>query len=312
MTISLRSVHALTESVVQLLDLQKALTSISMLAIACSAGAIGFIVVTSNKRLEKTVGERTQQLKVTLETLDESNLKLKLQSELQKQFINTAAHELRTPVTPILVVASLDRKNDNGLSDTVTLPREQFDIIQRNAEKLKRLSDDILDTARIESKQLNLNLESFDIRSLISKVVQNARRRIEAGPNLNTNIDYVEVEVPLTVIADKTKIERVLDNLITNSLKFCSNGTITIDVSGSDGYEVVVSISDNGLGIDPDILDRLFSKFASNSTDGTGLGLFISKGIVEAHGGRIWARNNAPQKGATFSFALPSRNLKHS
>jgi signal transduction histidine kinase len=122
---------------------------------------------------------------------------------------------------------------------------------------------------------------------------------------INKNVEIIEVTgEPIFVEADKVRIFEVLSNIIRNAIKFTSEGTITVKAH-ADGKNVQVDVRDSGAGIDPDIVPRLFTKFATTSNQGTGLGLFISKNIVEAHGGRIWAENNKDGKGATFSFTLP-------
>jgi signal transduction histidine kinase len=177
--------------------------------------------------------------------------------------------------------------------------------ILRNSRRLQSLSEDILDVTRIESQTLKLTKEEFDLNDVISSLVGDYRSILfDNEENVNLNIQYEPKSIILN--ADKDRIAQVISNLLSNAVKFTTNekGTIFVLTEKKDS-EIVVSIKDTGQGIDPEILPRLFTKFATKSSTGTGLGLFISKSIIEAHGGRIWAKNNSDDKGATFSFSLP-------
>ncbi|MGA7603036.1 MAG: HAMP domain-containing sensor histidine kinase, partial [Nitrososphaeraceae archaeon] len=180
---------------------------------------------------------------------------------------------------------------------------EMIHAIKKNAERLQRLTNDILDVARIESQSLKLNKESVNIHDKIQNVIRDIENQI---PNSSTpRISFVCPKEPIYVQADKVRLYGVLANLLNNAVKFTREGTIvaTVNVKGND--EVIISVKDSGTGIHPEILPRLFTKFATKSDTGTGLGLFISKGVVEAHGGKIWAENNSDGKGTTFCFTLP-------
>jgi two-component system, OmpR family, sensor histidine kinase VicK len=231
--------------------------------------------------------------------------KLKEADRLQREFINTAAHELRTPIQPILGMAELIESTLQKKKDASIKP-EEIKLIARNARRLQRLSEDILDIARIESNSLTLHKSLFNLRGVLTLLVQDCRKQIQ--------MDGREVKIihkqpdDIEVYADKERIMQVLGNLLSNALKFTKQGTIAISTgqsSNDKGQLLTVKITDTGLGIDPDMLMRLFTKFATKSDHGTGLGLYISKSIVEAHGGRIWAENNSDGRGATFSFILP-------
>jgi two-component system, OmpR family, sensor histidine kinase VicK len=231
--------------------------------------------------------------------------KLKEADRLQREFINTAAHELRTPIQPILGMAELIESTLQKKKDASIKP-EEIKLIARNARRLQRLSEDILDIARIESNSLTLHKSLFNLRGVLTLLVQDCRKQIQ--------MDGREVKIihkqpdDIEVYADKERIMQVLGNLLSNALKFTKQGTIAISIgqsSNDKGQLLTVKITDTGLGIDSDMLMRLFTKFATNSDHGTGLGLYISKSIVEAHGGRIWAENNSDERGATFSFILP-------
>jgi signal transduction histidine kinase len=244
-----------------------------------------------NSILDNQVKRRTKEL-------EESNEQLKAQGKMQAEFINIAAHELRTPIQPIL---SLSDVLHSKIKDSEQ--SELLDVISRNAKRLHRLAENILDVSRIESKSLKLNKERLNLNDIISSVVEDYRNQIEkANVKLSyekrNNNDLLEIE------ADKERLTQVISNLLSNAIKFTNKGDISI-ISEKKDSQVIFSIKDNGEGIDPAILPRLFSKFASKSFSGTGLGLYISKSIIEAHGGKIWAQNNSDGKGAVFAFSLP-------
>src|SRR5215210_1217653 len=184
---------------------------------------------------------------------------------------------------------------------------EALSKIVKNAERLQRLTEDILDVTRIESQTLKLDKRKFDLRDMAASVLDDYRNRIQNGKNVG--LILLNADKAAFVVADKGRISQVLSNLVSNALKFTKSGTVSvsIDISNDDGKkEFIVSVRDTGTGIDSDIMPRLFTKFVSKSETGTGLGLFISKSIVEAHGGKIWAENNPEEKGATFRFSLPA------
>jgi len=233
---------------------------------------------------------------------------------MQKEFINVAAHELRTLIQPIIGLSDFIRDKKGDIQQYVGL----IDVILRNAKRLKRLTEDILDVSRIENRSLQLNKERFSLRDMIEHMTAEyagGKNRALLDTNVRFNIEASNND-NILVDADKERIARVLDNLLINATKFTKEGSITIKITmgrkgSSDKREAavtntVVSITDTGEGIDPRIYPRLFTKFATASHISTGLGLFISKNIIGAHGGKIWAQNNLKGKGATFSFSLPS------
>jgi two-component system, OmpR family, sensor histidine kinase VicK len=245
--------------------------------------------------------------------------KLKQVDEMKSEFINVAAHELRTPIQPIL---SLSQVLQSGTNDTKQ--QELLDIIVRNAKRLQRLTDDILDVTKIESHSLNLNKERFNLIELISNILQDVTSQIEKANSGKLKLVFYKPNGDsgnqgIVIEADKARITQVFLNLLNNAIKFTEEGTISIDVKAAEENNnnddvIIVSIKDTGDGIDSEIMPRLFTKFASKCSEGTGLGLFISKSIVEAHGGKIWAENNSDATvekrtmGATFYFSLPVMN----
>lgn len=247
----------------------------------------------TNLNLEKLVRTRTLEL-------EQANELLKTQDRMMRDFINVAAHELRTPITPILMIADL--VNVNG--ENVTMTREDYDILIRNIKRLKNLAEDILDVARIESGNLQLEMEQFDLQELVSTVVEDAQKTLQAGrKSLRLQFECEKI----TIEADRNRMAQVISNLLSNATKFTDEGTVSVRGGMVDGALVEISVRDTGMGIDPGILQRLFGKFVSKSEKGTGLGLFISKSIVEAHGGKIRGENNKGGKGATFTVTLPAK-----
>jgi signal transduction histidine kinase len=280
--------------------------------------------------LDTEVRRRTGELKESNERLALANEQLKIQEKMQKEFINVAAHELRTPIQPILGLSEILRSRVT--KGTGWQGQDLLDIIIRNAKRLQRLAEDILDVTRIESQSLKLKKERFNLNQSVSQIVEEYRNQIQkAGSDLgseNNKMDISLVVVPnkddIFVEADKGRLVQVISNLLSNAVKFTRQEekegdkkpwrekqvkSILIMIEKDDlKKEAIVSIRDGGVGIDPEVFPRLFSKFASKSFEGTGLGLFISKSIIEAHGGKIWAENNASEndgsRGATFRFSL--------
>jgi two-component system sensor histidine kinase VicK len=242
--------------------------------------------------------------------------KLKEADQMKNQFIDVAAHELRTPVQPIIGLSEVLHSTIND-----TKQRELLDVIVRNAKRLQRLTEDILDVTKIESHSLNLKKERFDLTELISNTIQDATGQSEKVNNGKIKLVFYNHDNGIQsniIYADKPRITQVLLNLLNNAIKFTEEGTISVKIRSSrqnnKDDNIIVSVQDTGEGIDPEIIPRLFTKFATKSEKGTGLGLFICKSIVEAHGGRMWAENNADaalekrRRGATFYFSLPVVN----
>jgi signal transduction histidine kinase len=259
------------------------------------------------KRRTKELDESNKKLVLTNKRLESANEQLKVHDRMQNEFINIAAHELRTPIQPILSLTEVLRSK---IKDTQQV--DLLSIITRNAKRLQRLTEDILDVTRIESHSLKLNKERFNLADLISSVIDDYRNHIEKD-NIAVKLLYERnnKDNNIFVEADRGRLIQVISNLIDNAIKFTKEGTISIITEKKDS-QVIVSVKDTGTGIDPEILPRLFSKFATKSErGGTGLGLFICKNIVEAHGGKIWIENNNiydGKKGATFTFSLAVSN----
>jgi len=297
-------------------------------------GIVIFVLITIisilNFNLKRKVEERTRDLKISEEFQKELNKKLVQNNQLQKEFINIAAHELRTPTQSIIGYIEMMKNFPENY-------QKYIGPLERNSDRLYRLTQDILDVARIESNTLKIEKEKFDLVQLVEDTVsdfsdrnKNTRKNIFKITNNSTREDK-----SIFVNADKRRIEQVVYNLISNADKFTNNDTIFINLSTTTGnYKMInkvtkdadktqqddtqyafFTIKDSGGGIDNEILPRLFEKFASRSEVGTGLGLYISKNIIEAHKGKIWGKNNntdikkqnlIEKKGAEFGFMIPS------
>jgi signal transduction histidine kinase len=227
-------------------------------------------------------------------------------NKMQNDFINIAAHELRTPIQPILGLTEIIRSHTKDIEQAKLL-----EVVSRNANRLKRLTEDILDVTKIESQLLDLKKEKFNLNDIIENAIDDIMRNRESL-KINKNLIQLQYHHPqqdIFVQADKGRISQVIHNLLDNALKFTEAGNITISTQmEKEEDEVIVGVKDTGRGLDLEIIPNMFSKFATKSDTGTGLGLFISKSIIEAHGGRIWAENNNNKdgkKGATFYFSLP-------
>jgi signal transduction histidine kinase len=241
------------------------------------------------------------------------NEELKRTETMQKEFIDVAAHELRNPIQPILALSDILQSKEDG---DIKQYRELLNVINRSAKKLQRLTEDILDVSKIESQTLKLNKNQFNLKDVTINTLVDFKTQLKSEDKDNKiKLDFVSKENEDTfVYADLGRITQVLSNLLSNALKFTEEGSITVrmkrekdnNAANNNSHElVVVSIQDRGKGIDPAVKDKLFEKFETKSEKGIGLGLYISRKIIEAHGGRIWAENNSDEKGATFYFSLP-------
>jgi signal transduction histidine kinase len=296
-----------------------------------------------NSSLGKEVKKRTRDLLESNRLLGVTNEQLRERDRMQNEFINIAAHEMRTPIQPILGLSEIMRERISNIAkllqrggeeeevvyeqlrDSSSVPTRSnssfrsslslsvekiipmVEIINRNAKRLEKLTNNLLDATRIENnKHLELSKEVFAIDSVIRDCIIDASQHIG---NKNLKFSYMRADdnqQQVLVKADRTRIAQVLINLFDNSINSSQDGIIAVTTTvDPDANSITVSVKDEGSGINPDIIPRLFSKFATASEKGTGLGLYISKKIIEAHGGKIWAENNKDGKGATFAFTLP-------
>lgn len=295
--------HTHTDDVLSLIDQQRNLSTVIILVVGALAVGMALLILSWNKQLHATIKARTKELESSNESLSTAMAELKNHDRLQTEFINIAAHELRTPIQPLLGAAEiLEEELENGVQN-MNISKAEIEMMIRNAKRLGRLSSDLLEVSRIESNTLKLQKESLDLNEKIERVIVDTRFFIEDNKRIELVFQPLS-NVPIVVSADKSRLFEVLSNLIMNSIKFTSEGTVTITSDEKDG-KAIVSVKDTGSGIDPEIMPRLFTRFATKSDSGTGLGLFIAKNIVEAHGGTIWAENNPDGIGATFTFMLP-------
>jgi len=237
--------------------------------------------------------------------LKEANEQLKQHDKMQKEFINLAAHELRTPIQPILGLTEIV---SSKIKDTEQ--RELLDAVTRNAKRLQRLVDDIIDVTKIESQSLKLNKEELDLNHVITNIIDDYNTLIISG-NHKVKLYFNPFKETLLIKADKERISEVISNLLSNAIKFTKEDTIFISIekreddNNDNNNYALVTVKDTGEGIDPEILPNMFSKFNTKSFEGLGLGLYISKHIVKAHGGKIEGKNNDNGIGAEFGFTLP-------
>jgi two-component system sensor histidine kinase VicK len=252
----------------------------------------------SLKRVVENLNQSNQQLLQTIEKLKTENSKLQL-------FINIAAHELRTPIMPIVGYSEI-LQEDIG-------DRKEIRGIIYNAKRLDQLAGNILEGAKIENQTLQLDYGQFNLKDILTDIIDDYNNLLTIKESKDVKLRYEPKDI--LIVADKVRVGRVISNLLNNAIKFTSRGEITISVielkhnnndDDDDGNgEIQVNIKDTGTGLSPAILPKLFSKFVSTDSGGTGLGLFVSRNIVEAHGGKIQAQNNDDGIGAMFSFTIP-------
>jgi signal transduction histidine kinase len=265
-------------------------------------------MVNSIKKYVNKQNELTKKLKDT-------NEELKNNDRLKDEFINVAAHELRSPIQPILGLSEFLRSNkgreNNNSSNSAAMSLEKeeelLDVIVRNSKRLRQLAEDILDVAKIEGGSLFLKKEKFNLKEMITEILSEYEQKIKNIKNIKLSY-YSQGNDSITIEADRSRLCQVIYNLLSNAVKFTNDGSITViaEKKDKDDNFILLSIRDTGTGIDSEMLPKLFKKFATKSqTGGTGLGLFISKSIIERHGGKMWAENNSDGKGATFAFSLP-------
>jgi len=309
MTLLINKPYNIDAEVIYFLNLQRNFSTITILIIVFVSSILGYFLFTWNKRLQTKVNNQTIKLNQNIKQLKEANKQLKVHDKLQKEFINITAHELRTPIQSIMGYAEMIKSFPEKTS-------AYLQPIERNAQRLYKLIQDILDITKIESGNLVLNKTQFDLQEKINNVLKDLKtaKKID-GINQDVQI-IVHPSDSFKVFADKERIYQVISNLIRNATRFTSGNEAKIEIILSkvkkdkeENEWISVKIRDNGTGIDPEILPRLFSKFTTKSEfGGTGLGLYISKKIIEAHNGTIIGYNNnlnGKIKGATFEFILP-------
>jgi signal transduction histidine kinase len=291
-------------------------------SLAKNFGSLLDSLINETEMLESMIAAKDNLAGIN-QQLAEANEQLTIHGRMQREFIDVAAHELRTPIQSILGYAELleeeqedeistieqGRAAGGEIESSINNKRNSVKAVIRNAKRLEQLSHVILDVTKIENKSLNLNKESLNLNDVIltaidDLVIYTAKDLYKK--NNRIKLRYEPIENNIFVDADKNRLTQVISNLLRNAVKFTKEGYLTINTEKKEDC-VLVKIRDTGSGIDPEIIPRLFTKFATKSDEGTGLGLFICRGIIEAHGGRIWAENNreGEKRGATFTFSLP-------
>ena len=262
------------------------------------------------KKRTKELQESNKQLSLSNQEIAQANEDLKIHDKMQKEFINVASHEIKTPIQAILTFSQLLQR----------YPERQTEFtpaINRNSLRLQRLANDILDVAKIESRTLTLNKEIFDLNEVVLNIIKDYKSII-VKENYKVKLLFYPSKEVLFVKADKERIAGVTLNLLSNAIKFTKEGEIFVSTEKVDNNSknpyALVTVKDTGIGIDPEISSKIFSKFITKSFEGLGLGLYISKNVVETHGGKIWAENNNKNgnRGAIFYFTLLLINNKES
>jgi signal transduction histidine kinase len=231
--------------------------------------------------------------------------RLQAVDQFKSQFISAAAHELNTPLTPVtLQLHILEGLLKDGRDGD---PEHSLELLKRNVQRLSDLVSDLLDASKYQAGRLTLQREPCDLGALVRECVDSfADAAQRGGIGLQAKLSG-----PIEAFVDAKRITQVLYNLLGNAVKFTpAGGNIHVEATGSPNH-VAVQVRDTGTGIPPALIGNLFLPFsqarepAQANVPGTGLGLYISRGIIEAHGGTIWCRSDGPGKGATFSFSLP-------
>lgn len=281
----------------------------------------------NEREMLESIIKTSDKLADTNKQLIETNEQLRIHDKMQEEFIKIAAHELRNPIMPILGYAEMleleqeEQEEEEKEQDVITGEREENknknknetrkDNIQgiiRNADRLYQISSLFLDVARIEAKTFKLAKEQLNLVDVLSNAIDDQIIAISPSKRNKVKLKYTPTKDHILIDADRIRMTQVIFNLLNNAVKFTNEGIISITLE-KEKNKAIVRIQDSGIGIDSDIMPNLFSKFATKSDiGGTGLGLYITKSIIEAHGGTIIAGNNQNQdgnRGATFTFSLP-------
>ena len=248
--------------------------------------------------IQKMNKSLTTQLNKKIHQIEKLNKNLSEQNSKKDDFISIATHELKSPIHPILGFAELAK---TGIMSN----DEAWDGVVEMATQLQNLIGVILDANHIDRQSLKLSFSEINLKSIITQKVMISK----ASPDCMVPI-VSELGDDMIISGDEVRLGEVFQNLLNNSVKFTETGLIK--VSGyvdKSNNEVLLRFSDTGKGIPKDVENHIFDKFVTKNSEsqkpGTGLGLFVSKGIIESHGGKIYANNNFLEKGATFTIILP-------
>ncbi len=300
MTLFVLTPHVFASDTMFMINQQQNVSIIIVALIGAVSLSMALIVLGWNKKLRAAVDARTAELQQANDRLVEGH-------KLQKEFVNIAAHELRTPLQPLLgIVEQLEEEVVGKHQEEFKITKPEVEMLARNTKRLTRLTSDLLDVSRIESNSLKLKKERIDLQEKVKRVIEDSKSFIDNGRKVDIVFEP-STSSPVIVEADRLRMFEVLSNIIRNAINFTKEGVITVRLDQTDDDYAQISVKDTGSGIDPGIFPKLFTKFASKSDTGTGLGLFITKSIIALHGGRIWAENNKDgEGGATFTFTLPT------
>lgn len=296
--------------IAQINDIQT-FSALLILGITGSAACSSIVIVNRNRTLSQLVKERTKLLEEKTAELEDANKKLVSYADAQKEFINVAAHEIRTPLQPIftvmeLMVDSVNKEQAGQGSETIRISRDEAEMLERGVKRLDDITRNLLDLTRIDAGRFTLHKERFELNRMVEEDVQFLGRR--SKPSTDLDIAFVPADEQLLVDVDRMRIFEVISNLVGNALKASKNtGNSRVEIFCTRaGKDAIVRVRDYGSGLTPEAASKLFTKFGTNSDSGLGLGLYISKKIVEGHGGSIWTANNDDGKGGTsFYFSLP-------
>ena len=246
-----------------------------------------------NKNLEEKVQDKTKEIKHLLNQKDE--------------FITQLSHDLKTPLTPLMVLLPMLKEKTKTQKD-----KEAFEVVIRNVFFMKDLVKKTIDLAKLNSDKIKFSLESLNITEEINIVIKNNQILFKQNHIKIVN----EIKNPIKVRADKLRLAEILNNLITNAIKYTphNGGKIIIDAVEQEKM-VTISIKDTGIGMNPEQQKQIFDEFfkvddSRHNLDSSGLGLTITKKLVEKHGGQIWVKSKGKGKGSTFSFTLPMVKLE--
>jgi signal transduction histidine kinase len=256
-----------------------------------------------NAALRRQVAE----LELDRRRAEESARQLRDLTQIKEEFIATASHDLKGPLTSILGYSQLLLRRLRSPQPDLTTIAQGLGVIAQQAVAMARLVDDLLDASRIQAGAFSLRRAPCELAACLDNVLD------RLGPEDRRRVELRLADVPLAGEWDQRRIEQVLTNLITNALKYSPpDRPVTVAVERGNG-EIEVAVSDEGMGIPSEELPYLFQRYyrtpqaLASGLPGTGLGLYICRGIVEAHGGRIWAESPGVGQGATFRFTLPDR-----
>ncbi len=266
-------------------------------------------LLSENRELLQRLERTNEELRISsIAEAEEKNRELERVSSAKTQILSTVTHELKTPLTIILghVERMLGKQDRVGRLNEIQ--KTHLEKVHRNALQLRDLIDDILDVSTIESSSLTLNREQLDLREVIEAVAQSMQDLVsESGIRLALDLPS---DLP-AVTADRRRLSQVVSNLLSNACKYSPSGATTEIAARQVGGFLQIDVADSGVGMSQKDQSKLFTKFfrvdnsLTTEISGTGLGLFIVRHIVEAHGGRIWVASEEG-KGSTISFNIPA------